>query len=818
MLNVYLFDGTTRLTESSTPTSGKISFNNPNGVVVIPAGTSKVITVVSDIATGTSGQLVGVSLTGITANVDVKSSLPIVGGTQTIASAQLSSIAVGSPEPSGTPTINAGVTNYTLFSSVLTITNREANLQSVSFQVIGSIPTDALENLQLYISGVPVGSPISLDSNGVARFNLSSPVKISSGDTLEVRGNVVKGSNRSFNLSLQNNADLVAVDSVYNVNATVTGAPKTTGTITIAAGTVSVTQDPTFNNLDIVGGATEVTVAKYNFKAFGEDVRISYLDVLPSINIDNVLIYVNGMPVTSKQSYTGTALTFALGSSLVVPANSTVSVEIKADTKAGGTDITTGNITMTLKRRPGNAIGLSSQSSIDAPSGDVSGQTLSVGRGTLVIAKSADTKTAISPNTANQKIGSFVVQAGHVEGARISNVKIDLTVTTMALSNLSDLYIKYNGVQSTPVMPQASNNFTVDLQLAANETATIDVYASTGGAITGDVTATLALTARGLSTNTALTTTPANVAGNAMILTAITLANPTKASTSPVAQFLLSGQEVFVADYNFVSTGGTSIIDRMEFEIKEGNSTLSSVIIDGKPFPVINNKIIATGLNISIPAGYAGKNVQVKAVTSPVGMGGISSNLPSTLRLTGFRYTGGNIVSTVTGRAIDANEMRIVGGMPSVDVVSETGALTGNGDYRVLKVKVTANGGPVKLQELPVKITSTGSATITDVENNIKVKVNDSDITTTNAPFGVAAGGSGTVNIKFDGDGYDIGEGQIIEFHIYAPITGVTTTATSIRAELGAKSSLKWTDVSGNCPNITGANVYSSNYSVIEKK
>jgi hypothetical protein len=375
-------------------------------------------------------------------------------------------------------------------------------------------------------------------------------------------------------------------------------------------------------------------------------------------------------------------------------------------------------------------------------------------------------------------------------------------------------------------MPQASNNFTVDLQLAANETATIDVYASVGNvSADGTVKATLALTARGLSTNTAITTTSASVDGNTMDITSITLADPTKASTSPIAQFLLSGQEVFVADYNFVSTGGTSVIDRLVFEVlkasdgtKDDKGTLTSVIVDGKSFPVINGVVTATGLNIEIPAGHAGKTVQVKAVTSHVGMGGIESNLPSILRITGYRYAGGNTVVTKTGKNVQANQMNIVGGMPSVDVISETGPLTGNGAHRLIKVKVTANGGPVRLQELPVKITSTGTAVITGAANNIQVRVDNNVTTTENDTFAVGAGGTSTVKVKFDGAGYNIAEGQTVEFHVYAPIAGVDVDATSIRAELGPKTELKWTDVAGNKAGITGANVYSSNFSVIEKK
>ena len=92
--NVYLYNGDTRLTDAATISQGKITFNNPYGVVTIPAGQSVIVTVASDIATSTAGQTAGVALIGLTSNVEVKSTLPITGGTQTIASADLAEVTV----------------------------------------------------------------------------------------------------------------------------------------------------------------------------------------------------------------------------------------------------------------------------------------------------------------------------------------------------------------------------------------------------------------------------------------------------------------------------------------------------------------------------------------------------------------------------------------------------------------------------------------------------------------------------------------------------------------------------------------------------
>ncbi|MDD4738162.1 MAG: hypothetical protein PHF54_02805, partial [Candidatus Pacebacteria bacterium] len=488
--NVYLYDGDTRLTDAATISQGKVTFNNPNGVIVIPAGTSKVITVVSDIDAETSGQTVGVSLTGLTANVDLKSTMPITGGIQTIATATLASVTVTTASVTpATSTINAGTSNYTVFSAPIQVNQRAVNFKGLSLKMIGSIPTDALGNIQLYVNGVAAGNATVIDSNNMVRFNLATPVVLQSGSsTLEVRANVVKGSSRNFTFSLENAADLVVVDSVYNVNVLATGIPASTGTISIAAGTVSVTTDPTFNTTTVTGGVSNATLAKYNFKAFGEDVKISYLRVNSSRTLDNMIVYVNGAAVTSSQNVTGgTPVNFSLGSSLIVPANTTVSVEVRGDTKASGVNMTNGSIAITLKAYgSNNAQGVTSSSMSQVPSSDVSSQTLYISSGAVSLSLSSGFASGvIAPNTANQKIGSYVIQATDAESIRISNVSVELAATD--INNLSNLYIKYGSTQSTPIAPQTTNNFPVNIEVAKNQSLVVDVYADAGNTTTATV-------------------------------------------------------------------------------------------------------------------------------------------------------------------------------------------------------------------------------------------------------------------------------------------------------------------------------------------
>ncbi|MDD3048195.1 MAG: hypothetical protein PHX17_02260, partial [Candidatus Pacebacteria bacterium] len=238
-------------------------------------------------------------------------------------------------------------------------------------------------------------------------------------------------------------------------------------------------QDSTFDATTVTGGVSNAVLAKYSFKAFGENVKVSYLDVESSVNLDNVSIYVNGAPVTSNVNYTGSKLHFSLGSSLIIPAGEAVSVEVRGDTKVNGEKLTDNtNIKMTLVPYTNNAQGVSSSKMITVPSIKIEGQELTVGSGALTISKrSGVADSNISPNTDNQRIGAFTIQAGDSEAVRINNFNVNLT-GSLKTESLSNLYLKYGSSETTPRSVQANNNFTAGgVVIPAGESMNVDVYA-----------------------------------------------------------------------------------------------------------------------------------------------------------------------------------------------------------------------------------------------------------------------------------------------------------------------------------------------------
>jgi hypothetical protein len=241
LANVYLFDGATRLTDAGTVSSGKVTFNNASGVIVIPVNTTKTISVKSDILAGSQGQTIGVSVSGITASTTLTgTALPIAGNIHTIANATLATVNLGANTVGGT-TVNPA-NDVKVWESQFAILTRNVNFSRLSLKQISSIQTGDINNFRLLVDGVEVATVTSVDANGYLTFTFDKTL-LTGNRMVKVLADITGGSGRTAQFSLRNKADIDIKDSEYNVAISVGGTvPNTAGALIIGKGSLLITK------------------------------------------------------------------------------------------------------------------------------------------------------------------------------------------------------------------------------------------------------------------------------------------------------------------------------------------------------------------------------------------------------------------------------------------------------------------------------------------------------------------------------------------------------------------------------------------------
>lgn len=813
LTNVYLYNGAVRLTDSASVSSGKITFNAAGGIFTVPAGSSMTVSVRADIDSAANGQLVAVALTGVTASLPVSALYPVSGSSMSVFSSSdiaraTSTLSAGTVSGGN---ITAGSLNQTVWSTSLALAGRAVYLKSLALKVIGSVPTNSLQNVKLYAAGIQVASAAGMDANGRVTFDLTSaPYKIDSSRTLEMRADVVNGSSRSFNVSLQNASDLQLVDSNYNVGITIAiPASQSSGTWNVSTGSVVVQLDPSLASGDVITGASNVALARYTMKAYGEDMKISYLNASSSMQLDNVALYANGVQIGSTQTIAtaGAAKLYSIGSSLVIPAGQTVTVEIRGDIKYNGTNATTTGthtITANLSGYASNAQGSYSQqlSTVPALAG-IDGPVMTVkSAGVSFAANAAYSNQQMVPNSNNVKIGSYVLQTNSTEPVRITSLTVTLGGAAGALTNVSNLRTSENA-NDVKGSPTASNNFSVDFTLPANSSKTIDVFADLSTVSSGVASTTMALSGYGVNSNT--TITQAAVTGQSINLGAGSLAVPTLkvgSGYSPVSQFVVGNTTFVTGVYNFLSSNGASTITELTFAASGTAANIVNVSVGAQSASMVSGSVTVPALNIIVPVSNAGLNVPVTISYPTVGQGGVTSNNTVGLRLTGMKYTSGNTQTSTTTLAVDTNLMTLVGSKPTVvfNDVSKVGTVSGT--QEIARVTVSADAkGDVNLLTLPLSSQASGAGSAT-ASTSLKVYANGALLTLgtdfTNGLGAVGTTTAATGTITFLNGGYPISAGQSVTFRIYSPVTINATTFDAVATSLGASSLFTWKDVVGN--------------------
>jgi len=752
LTNVYLFNGATRLTDGAAVSSTMVNFNNTSGLFMVPSMGSVTIWVLADVD-GTSGETVGmqvVSSSDVTTNASsVKGTYPITGNLMTIATGTLAGV-----EWNATTTPSAADVDpqdgYTVFQNSVIVTTRAVDMTRISFRKTGSASNTDLKNFKLYVDGVQVGSTMqlvadSLDQSYVTFDLTGAPKRLEAGTrVIKVLADIIGGSSLTFTMHLWNVADVTVVDTQYLANvlsdlvSNASFTKRSSGEQTINSGTLTITKMSDSPSGDIVDAASNALLAKFEFKAAGEKVKIETLYISANVNtaavsgLRNGAIYANGVqigstttlydPADSSFDYT----TFNLGSSLIVEPGSPVILTVRADIYDTGTSDTTNSIvsgstiqvTVEGASTNNNATGLVSSTTLDVPASDVSANSLTVAQGTLALSldPAYTAHSVVAPLTA-YKVADYNLFASTSEAVNISTITV---VIDEVSSYATNLYVKY-GTVTTSVKPTvaATNSWSINYTLGAGVTIPVEVYMDVSNLMTSG-TGTVQLDVDSTTVSSAVTADSSQVTSQALTYTSGTLAK--SFASTPQNQAVAGNQEVEIGRWKLTSSYQAYTVTELKIDPDSAatssdnaeDAIVSVTLWDGatqvgtaQSFNNISTVgttggYFFTGLNLMVPASTS-KTLTAKATLSVPDATNGTSGLRVVPSLTWVEYQDPDGVVSTIDADTDGNSTYVYKTVPTLSKVEidNSGVIANGATYDLFKMKVAApSQGEINIKQL----------------------------------------------------------------------------------------------------------------------
>ncbi len=510
--NAYLYDGDTKLAEMTSLSSGLMTFTNSAGLFSV-SGT-KTITVKFDLhKDSSSGKTIGIGLTSATDVVTdataVNGTFPINGNLMTVATVtDFGRLNIATT--TNAATVDPGTT-YDAMKINVAASNQKMQIYSIKFLQIGSIQTTDVENPSLWVGSTKLAAS-TLASDGSLYFDLSAaPYEVPSGVTrsIALRVDVVKGSTRTIQFSLQKSTDIVAKDANYGVYV----APDTSLAAwtsldsvqtTVNSGNIVVSRRTDSPSGNIALNKTNVALAKFDAKAVGENIKLSSLvfrmDPGSSNweNLKNGMIIIDGVQYGTTQLQVASSTEYTVTLSYTIEAGKTAVIEIRADI----VDYATGyallgssdTIRADLRTVSGNAQRMVSLGTFAFPASNQQGNTLIISSLALSATKNVSVGNIQTVYKATEvTLGSYVVSAGAAEGVDVSAITFEDSTTSDATATNANYSLGaaftnlrlYKGTTQlgSTVVPNTSDtagtdytfNITPALSIAAGQSITVDL-------------------------------------------------------------------------------------------------------------------------------------------------------------------------------------------------------------------------------------------------------------------------------------------------------------------------------------------------------
>lgn len=618
--NALLMEGAAVLAEANSVSSAGIRFTFAAGDLVIAANSTRTFTLALNLDKAmTSGSTMNISLASADVTSDAASvSGSLVGNTMTNAVVtDLGTLAVGTMTyPSS---VDPGTLNKEMVRVPLTAGSQDMLLTFARFTNLGSSYDSDIENIKLMDGATQLNGVVAVVKNKTVEFDMTGMTgggyKILAGQTkqLTLNGDIIGGTNRTFQWSIQKQYDLRATDMQYNTqafvnnNTTATWAVvKAAAATTINTGSLAVSVATDSPSSNIPDAATGVTLAKFNFKASGEDVKITDLTVIctgstTTRTLKNTKVLLDGVQVGSSDTSaicdaSTDEYTLSFGNSFIVKSGVTSVVSIVADTNSSASGENWAADDTVFVGFGGTAVAQGKTSLTSITPTNISGRTLTIKTGTVSVIKNqsfSDRSTTLPTGVANAsgvKLASFVIIGGAGEATDISQIVLYDDATYQLAEDFQNLVLKDadgNQVGTTIATlnstTASSYTFTpaTSIRLEAGAQKAFDVFADIKGSPSNSGTAAHAGVCVASISATGVTTSASANYGSAACTDALQLAyiaangnlTITAAADTPIAQQQLLGTTgVEFAKFK-LAAGAQEDINITQFVVQDDMST-----------------------------------------------------------------------------------------------------------------------------------------------------------------------------------------------------------------------------------------------------
>ncbi len=737
--NVYLFEGSTRLTDSASVSGGNITFAGLNWSL----NGSRTITVKSDIASGTSGQTVGVSLENVATTAGNATGTPLAGNIHTIATApSLATVAISGA--SGTFT-DPG-TDINVWQGTLAVGTHSVTFDRLALRQIGSIQSADIKNFRLRVDGNVVSTASGLDANGYITFSPNSTLT-SGSHTLSVLADVTGGSGRTVQMSLRGAYDISTTDTQYNVGILATGTfPFGPAASTVANGTVTVTKATDSPSANVVACASDVTLGKWTINAYGETTKVETLtvgvdsnDTDANLTLRNGRLLVDGQQVgstTDVAAANGAATGQSFTTNFYVMPGTARTVEFRADMyDSEGTEEICGTNTFTsvqaaLVAGSSNGIPQTSLTPINVPTANVNANAITIGTGSisLVANPTYPSQTFASPQS-NMKLGSFILNGNPSEAVNLNTLTLDMKVgdntdvPEATAADITNVYIKYNGNMMTAIKPTVSddgNTYTINTQLPVNGTMTFDVYGDVGSDVQATDTVATKLKVSGV-TASSNTSVNATLQGQTLTAAAGTITATLDAST-PASSLVDDSGTVTTAAFKVAAVTDSYTVTDVTVQVATCTAVSMITIKDGstvlgsKPCTAGASDITFSGLNVAVAAN-TNKVLTVELTMSTIGVGAgtTDSSLITTLTAFTARNSAGTSAAGTESNPV-GNSFYAYKAVPTLTGLALPNSALAGGRMTIAKFTVSSGGtGTIAWKQAMFEISKPLAPTISNV-------------------------------------------------------------------------------------------------------